>query len=233
MTENTTHRAAHSRPASHDEVELDLAHSRRLRHELRSTVAGVSAASQMLLQRDPPMPDQHYARLQSLVEEELGQLERLLERTVPSAPVDVNLDDLIAPLVDWQRTMGVVVDWELSRTVVRTRPSEVGEAIRLVLAQVVDETPGRAVCVTVTPAPAAVQIRVRDLAARYAAWLPATAATPPAPAPASSGRGVGLYVAHRLLSDAGGTLLVERPVSGDATSVVVQLPRPRSGKGIS
>lgn len=193
----------------------------KLRHEVRSSVAGLRAAAQMLADRQLRMPAGHDARLKKLIVTELERLDVLLTRADSSPRADVDLDGLIAPEVEAQRRMGRAVDWEPSGVVVSAPPGELADAIRLLLSHTADLHPEARLEVEVSAAGAATAIRFVCAQAGGGTWLEPTPVEPAKPSAASSEGDISRYVAHRLIQRAGGTLLIGRQAAGTAMSHTV------------
>jgi signal transduction histidine kinase len=207
-----------------ESAEQNMQKDEEILHELRSTIAGISAASKLLFRREPLLPAGHRRHLQRMLDAEMGRLERLLSRPAPGPVMDVDLDDVIEPAALSQAALGVVVHWEPSRTTLRARPDDIAEVVHILLSNAADHAPDARTCVRVTRGPGVVELRVRDDGPGVPAHLRHTLFERGIRNDSSRGQGIGLYVAHRLVHDNGGTLSLEDPQEGSGSCFVARFP---------
>lgn len=205
-------------------AEQNVQKDEEILHELRSTIAGISAASKLLFQREPLLPAGHRRHLQRMLDAEMGRLERLLSRPAPGRVIDVDLDDVIEPAALSQAALGVVVHWEPSRATVRARPDDIAEVVHILLSNAAEHAPDARICVTVTRGPGVVELRVRDDGPGVPAHLRHSLFERGIRNDSSRGQGIGLYVAHRLVHDNGGNLSLEDPGEGSGSCFVARFP---------
>lgn len=207
-----------------ESAERSVMEDEEILHELRSTVAGINAASRLLLTTEQSMPQQHRARLQGLLEAEMSRLERLLAHPGAAPLALVDLDEVIGPVVFSHGALGVDVSWTPSGLTVPGRADDIAEVVHVLLDNALAHAPGSHVEVTVTPRPGVTELRVRDDGHGIPAHLRPHIFDRGTRHSASHGQGLGLHVAHRLLHDGGATLLLEDTPPGEGTSFVARFP---------
>jgi signal transduction histidine kinase len=208
--------------AEHAEAALRREHDRL--HELRATLAAVSASYQML--RDPrtKITPGRRDRLLRLHDAEMGRLERLLaDRQEPVGEVD--LDAVIDPLVESLRVRGHEVSWTETGCRVHGRRDDVTEAVHVLLENAGRHAAGRSVDVAVVPRGQEVDVRVTDHGPGVAPEVLPRLFARGACGPGSPGAGLGLNIARRLAQETGGRLRLEPPRPGEpGAAFVLTLP---------
>jgi len=210
---------------SFEHVLVDSTREQRERlHELRSMVAGLVSGSALLDRQD--IPPQTRERLWASVRRELDRMERMLTGAGDPA-ADLRLDDALTQILDLQRLKGRRVELHAAPEVVRARFDSLAEVLNILVDNAAKHGGTDASVVEVTRRDAeTVDITVTDFGRGI----------PPEQRPQifdwgrrgsdSRGEGIGLNVAQRLMTEAGGSLrLAER--EGAGSSFVISLPAAR------
>lgn len=187
-------------------------------HELRASLAGVASAVRLLARDDTQVSGTRRTRLNTMLEAEVNRLERLLAEGVAEPLEERVLDDLLEPVVTLRRLSGQEVYWRPSGLRAVCSPDAIVEAINILLVNAAEHAPGSSVHLTTTKHGDSVRIRVRDegpgvaQALRYALFVRGVRGS------SSRGQGIGLNLAHRLVTAQGGSLrLVDGGSTGGAT----------------
>jgi signal transduction histidine kinase len=208
-----------------DEVEASVRLDRERMHEIRSTIAGISTASRLLSDHGDDLDERRRDRLRRTLDSEMARLVRLLDDRIPVGPGPVDLDEAIDPVLESHRARGHRVEWKPSGLTVRGRADDVAEVLNILLENAaahgdasstiaVSDEEG-VVTIAVSDSGPGIPEDVRD---RIFDWGVRGAD--------SSGQGIGLHVARRLVSEQGGSLTVAGP--GEAgTSFIIRLPAVR------
>lgn len=190
-------------------------------HEIRSTVAGISSASQLI--SDYPLAEPARRRLERTVCSETSRLSRLLEAEAPGGSVVVDLDATLDPLMQTHRARGHRVEWEPTGARVSGRPDDVAEVVNILLENAATHGGNTASHVAVTIEDDAVAITVNDNGPGVPAEAREQIFDWGVRGSSSPGQGIGLNLARRLVAEQGGSLtLAER--QGAGSSFVVRLP---------
>lgn len=196
-------------------------------HEVRSCVAGLAGAVQVLTDEHAPMADGSRRRLGSMVVAEMERLQRLVSdpvvepsRSRSEPPELLDLDELIAGLALLRSAAGQRVFWTSSRTQVRSHRDELVEVLEILLTNAARhagtpvhlaavETDGE-VCLSVSDAGPGVPDEVRSEIFERGARRPD-----------SPGQGLGLSIARDLVRGLGGTLVLDEDQGRGARFTVV------------
>lgn len=211
----------------HQRVEHFEAESRNDRarlHEINATIAGIASATR-LIHRGPDLPSHRRGLLQEMLDSEISRLERLMEAKGQQLR-DVELDDVIRPLVVAQHALGRPVFWTPSGQWAHGRADDIAEVVNVLLNNAARHAPGAAVVVNTRRVGDCVEIRVSDSGPGISKEMTARLFEWEAHSPESPGEGIGLHVARRLMEEQGGSL---RPVLSHASGAVfvVGLQPPR------
>lgn len=203
-----------------ERAEVALAREHDRVHELRATLAGVSASHRVLHDERARLEPQRRRRLQRMHDAELDRLGRLLsDRVEPQGGVDV--DAVIAPLAEASAVLGCAVTWSRTGCWVRGRPDAVTEALHVLIVNAARHGSGRDVTVTVTRRDGEVDLSVSDHGPGVAPELLPRIFGRAARGPGSSGSGLGLSIAQRRAEEMGGRLRLAPHVPGEPGATFV------------
>lgn len=202
-------------------------------HELRATVAGIRCASGAVTRYQHGVDHQRKQRLEQMMTDELGRLERMLtadDGRVQTGPA--MLDDVIRPVVVRHREQGMTLHWRPSGACALMAADAVAKIVDILLTNAHSHAPGAPVDIVVQAEDDAVRILVNDEGpgvgpevARHLFDRGARGAT-------SAGQGLGLHIARRLATDQGGSLDLVSPATGVGTCFALTL-RPAPGVGLA
>ncbi|MBC2931401.1 HAMP domain-containing sensor histidine kinase [Nocardioides sp. zg-1228] len=210
---------------SFEHVLVDSTREQRERlHELRSTVAGLVSGSALLDRAD--ISPQTRERLWASVRRELDRMERMLTGAGDST-ADLRLDDALAQILDLQRLKGRRVELHATSEVVRARFDALAEVLNILVDNAVKHGGTDASVVEVTRRDEdTVDITVTDFGRGIPLEQRPQIFDWGRRGKDSRGEGIGLNVAQRLMTEAGGSLrLAER--EGAGSSFVISLPAAR------
>ena len=210
---------------SFEHVLVDATREQRARlHELRSTIAGLVTGSALLDRED--LTSETRERLWASLRRELDRMERMLAGTGPQT-ADLRLDDALTQILDLQRLKGRHVELHTTGDVVRAPFDALAEVLNILVDNAAkhggtDESvvevmrrDEETVDITVTDFGRGIP---RDQRPQIFDWGKRGTA--------SKGEGIGLNVAQRLMTEAGGSLrLADR--DGAGSSFVISLPSAR------
>lgn len=205
-------------------VSEDQRHQEELFHELRSTVADISTASQILLGSDDRLSPSSRHRLELGLASEVARLQRLLSNPGPLETSAVSLDQVITPLVATQRVAGHEIRWEATGHHVRGRQDDISEIVHILLHNSLRHAPGSAVTLTVGRRDDVVELRVSDAGPGIPAAMRDSLFQRGVRSRTSPGSGLGLYLARRLAEQQGGNLQLRHNDGARGASFVVTLP---------
>lgn len=217
-------------------MEADDRDRRARLHEITNSIASIAVASS-LIQRQDDVPPSKRVKLAQMLESESGRLARILtargadrarppgdELPEPSAPAQqlVDLDDVIGPLVTSQHALRRPVDWEPSGHRAVGDPDTLAEVVNILLDNSARHAPGSRTSVEVHHRGDKIEIAVRDDGPGVPDQVRSKIFEWGARGPDSSGQGIGLHLASRLMTSEGSSLRLESNRGG--TSFVVALP---------
>lgn len=207
-------------------IEADVRVNRARLHEIDSTVAGIASASRLI--RATPssthtISPQRRGALQDMMQTEVERLERLLSQHSVGDLRPVDLDEVIGHLVTSHRARGRVVTWQPAGEQAVGRADDIAEVVNILLdnaakhgsasgTEVVVRQVGESVRISVTDSGDGVPAEMRD---QLFAWG--------VRGPDSGGQGIGLHIAHELVTGLGGLLHLEDH-AGPGARFVVELP---------
>ena len=185
-------------------------------HDVRSTVAGVMGASELLTRRPPTATPEDDAKLRWLMRSELGRLESLLDIGAPQTGAFV-LSDVLAPVIAAHRASGLSVDSEIEPITMAGPPHLLATVVDNLLRNAKVHAAGSNARVTARPEGEHVVLTVEDggpgisageRAKVFGRGVRGSGVT-------AVGSGLGLYNAARTVAQIGGALeLGESPLGG-------------------
>ncbi|MGN0062665.1 MAG: sensor histidine kinase [Nocardioides sp.] len=199
-------------------------------HEIRSTVAGLRAADQLVNSAD--LDDATSLRLRSSLSTELARLERLVSRpaaTVPGPrPRDVvDLDSTLGVLADTHQARGRNVEWRSSGVRLEGSADDVVVALNILLENSARHASGSHSTIEVAGDDSTVEIVVSDDGPGIAEDVRESLFDWGVSTDHARGDGIGLAMARRLVTEQGGSLdLLDDPRPGTAFSI--KLPTART-----
>lgn len=193
-------------------------------HELRSTVAGIASAAQLLGSEDADLRGLTRNRLQRMHDSELARLERMLANDSRGPVGLVSLDDVISPLVVSLRATGHDVRWEPSGFWATGRADDVTEVVHILLDNAARHAAGSVISVQVAAVQDRVEVRVSDTGRGVTPSLVDSVFDRGTHEKSSVGQGIGLHIAHRLTLDLGGSLRLEQDLPVGGATFTVELP---------
>lgn len=201
-------------------------HREELFHELRSTVADISTASQILLSNDDRLSASSRDRLAAGLSTEVARLQRLVDVPVGgSAATTVALDQVISPLVGCQRAAGHDIRWEPGGHQVVGRQDDLSEIVHILLHNSLRHAPGTPIHVSTRPRAGAVELRVSDGGPGIPEAIRDSLFQRGVRSAESPGSGLGLYLARRLAEKQGGDLQLRHNDGVHGVTFVVTLPQ--------
>jgi signal transduction histidine kinase len=203
------------------EVEAAVRADRERLHEITGTVAGIASASR-LIHHGADISASRRSHLQRMLSSEIGRLERLMGER-PTEVESVDLDAAIWPLVEAHRARGHDVEWVPNGLLAAGRPDDISEVINILLNNAAAHAPGATAKIEVRRVEGSVEIAVSDSGPGVPSAVSDHLFEWGARGPTSTGQGIGLNVAQRLMSEQDGYLrVVTHPLSG--STFIVGLP---------
>jgi signal transduction histidine kinase len=193
-------------------------------HELRSTVAGLVNGSELLDRAD--MPADLRDRLWCSVRRELDRMDRLLSGKVDDA-TDIDLDEALGMILDLQRLKGRQVEFRSHGDVVRARFDALAEVVNILMDNAVNHGgTDKSVVEVVRRDDETVDITVTDFGRGIPEEQKAKIFDWGKRGTDSTGEGIGLNVAQRLMAEDGGSLRLADS-EGAGSCFVISLPAAR------
>lgn len=208
-----------------DQLASTTAHAeadRERLHEVRGTIAGIACASR-LIHHEPPLPGTSREMLEEMLERESARLQRLMQGSTRLAPARVSVDDVLRPLLVARRAQGQGVTSRGSGLVAWADEDALTEVLNILLDNTARHAPGASVAVFARPTGQHVEVVVADSGPGLPPDQVATIFQRGARGRSSSGEGLGLHVAHRLMVRSGGYLRHE-PSWQQGAAFVVGVP---------
>ena len=205
-----------------DELEAHVRAGEVLLHEVASTVAGIVAASH-LVAATPHLAAADRQRLEALLDLERARLDRLLSRPGDEPVTEVDLDAVLSPVVLSHRIRGREVEWSPAGTRVLGRAGALTEVVDILLDNSAVHSGSRSVLVDAVANGDEVRLQVSDDGCGIPPELSASVLDWGTRGASSTGHGIGLSVAGRLVTDMGGRLDVHSD-GQTGTTVAVTLP---------
>ena len=207
-------------------LEGHVRHERTLLHEVASSVAGITAASRLLTGR-ARLDREDRERLIELLIAETARIERLMASghhlAGPEPIEEVDLDSLVEPLLLAHRIRGRVVAWQPNHQRVRARRDDLVEVLDLLLDNATRHAGSPNLAVTVDRRGDEVDVTVVDEGVGIAPEVADSVLEWGSHGPSSTGQGIGLHVAQRLVTGMDGRLRIDSR-AGSGTRVTITLP---------
>ncbi|MCW2797887.1 sensor histidine kinase [Nocardioides sp.] len=200
-------------------VEAGLRVDRARLHEVGSTIAGIASASRLMHDVARVSPARR-RKLEQTIESEMARLERLMSSRVGGPLLPVELDGTLEPVVVAHQARGQECLWEPSGHWAHGRADDIAEVVNILLENAAEHAKGTAVRVGVRRVSDTVRICVSDSGPGVPDTVQHRIFEWGARGDGSSGQGIGLHVAHRLVADQGGALSMARAAARGATFVV-------------
>jgi signal transduction histidine kinase len=219
-------------------MEADKRDSRARLHEITNSISSIAVASSLLHHAEQVSPDKR-EKLEQMLEAEAGRLARILtnaggalggaaEDDTPEADTRpqelIDLDEVIEPLVISHQALRRRVEWEPSGLVAIGDPDAVAEAVNILLDNAARHAPDARTRIEVKHLGDRVEIAVSDDGPGVPDEVRQQLFEWGGRGPESKGQGIGLHLAHKLMSSAGNSLRLEADRAG--TSFVIGLPAP-------
>lgn len=206
-------------------AEVNVRHGKEKMHELHATIAGVAQASRLLMQMGGPVGAKR-VRLERMLDAETARLERMLSERGSQAVGVIDVDDVIQPLIEAQRTLGNRVSYQPSGLQALGRPDDVVEVVHILLANAARHAPGSLTNVSCVAREGNVEIRVTDEGPGIPAELRPSLFEWGTRRVGSPGQGIGLQLAKRLMLEQAGNLRLEQDGRPRGAVFVATLPAP-------
>ncbi len=217
--QRSTVRSLHDRV---EHLEAGVRIDRARLHEIGTTLAGIANASTLLHHESFTMTPDRRRALERAVDSEAARLLRLMDKRHVARPEETDLDALLEPVVTAHRERGRVVHWESCGLKASCRPDDIAEVVNILLENAAQHA-GTGTELTVRRVGSSIRLHVSDqgpgippdVAGNLFAWGRR--------GPGSNGQGIGLHIAHRLMTEQGGDLVV-LSCPGAGTTFVASLP---------
>jgi signal transduction histidine kinase len=193
-------------------------------HEVRATLAGISAAVQLLVGQEQSLSGERRSRIEGMLESEIQRMERLLVTAGPTPVESVPLDEVIDVVVAAHHLTGQEVTWESSGSWVLGSGDAVAEVLHALLTNAAEHAVGARVRISVSTGVETVLVRVSDDGPGVAPEVRRTLFERGVRGPHSSGHGLGLHIARRLVRSQGGDLWLEERPAGTGACFVLAFP---------
>ncbi len=209
------------------EVREAVGKERELLHEVGATLAGITNASRVM-RHGQAVPASRRQRLESMLAAELDRLERLMQARVSGSTelvdCEVDLDEVVEPLVISHHARGRDIRWFETGERAFGDPDELAEVVNILLENAARHGGRGVIRLSVTAADGGALVICSDSGPGVPPELRDRLFEPEVRGPASKGQGLGLAIAHRLVSARGGSIEVVGGHQLGAT-FVARLPR--------
>ena len=195
------------------EAEATVQHDREVVHEMRAATAGIVAGVHLLASDQVP-PGPRRLALKHMVDVEAARLGRTCTDDGPDQLSELAVDDVVEPLVIAQEALGHRVHWHPDGHHVLARHDALAEVLNVLLTNAHRHAHGQATTVTSRVNGDCVEIRVSDRGPGIEPGLEDRLFQWGARGSDSTGQGIGLQRAHRLMLELGGSLHHDRLASG-------------------
>lgn len=196
-------------------------------HDLRNAVAAMRSADSALRMYQDRLDEKTRTQLADALSSELSRLQTLIEPGRRMRSEEFSLDRALGPVLATERTRGAVLDVRLDPVVVRGDPEGVAQVVQNLLANARLYAPGSVVTVRAGRVSDRVILRVSDRGPgipdgeRLTVFGRGKRGSTSA---GTSGSGIGLHLASRLMAEMGGSLQLEDGDAEPGACFVVQLP---------
>jgi signal transduction histidine kinase len=193
-------------------------------HDLRNAVAGLRAADAVVRTGSDRLLAER-AELAAAISAELARLQRLVDPASSLHVADVSLEDVVAPVVAAERTLGSRIEFRLQPARVRADHEILARVVQNVLVNARRHAPGAAITVSAGARDGSVELWVHDdgpgipFHERLAVFQRGYRCS----SGSQEGTGLGLYVARQLMGAMGGGIRVADDGRAGC-SVVLTLP---------
>lgn len=199
-----------------------VAEHREQLHEVRASLAGVASVAWLLARPAAALSDDDRVRFAGMLDAELGRLDRLLGGPEIETARSHSLDDLIEPVIAARQLAGQPICWKKSGAQVWCTGDPVAEAVNILLVNADKHAPGAQVTVETELSAKQVRILVADDGPGIPMGLRGSVFAAGVRGVDSTGQGIGLDLARRLIRSQGGTLrLDETPTHGAAFDLIL------------
>ncbi|MDF1603569.1 sensor histidine kinase [Nocardioides sp. YIM 152315] len=190
-------------------------------HEIRSTLAGITTATELLHRAEISRPRRD--QLQHMTAAELRRLDRLLGNRSTAAPGPTELDATLRPVVVRHESDGLPIAWEPGGQVVIARPDDVAEIVNVLLSNARRHAAGGIVRLEARTVGDDVEVSVSDDGPGVDPQLRPRLFTWGARGVRSPGEGIGLASARLLAEGLGGHLRFDPAPGRDGARFVLSL----------
>lgn len=209
-------------------AEASVKADRSVLHDVASSVAGITSASQLLAGDQVTEPWQR-DRLLRMLAAESARLERLARRRGPGPTREIDVDATLEPVLVAHSVTGRTVAWRPSGQRAVACADETAEIVGILLDNCARHSGAASARVDVTGRPGSVAITVSDDGRGVDPGLKSRAFDWGSRGADSSGQGIGLHVARQLARSQGGELALTVR-EGGGTSVTLTLPAPLTAR---
>ena len=204
-------------------------HDKAQLHEVRSTIAGIASASQIVCSHRSLGPDRR-ASMNDMIAAEIARLERLTAHSGDDRCTEVDLDTTVEPVVARLAAQGHAVTWVRTGDRAIGRTDDIAEIVSILLDNAVRHAGGQGMVLRTRTTGHWTEVTVGDRGPGVPAGLRDHVFDWGRSGEASAGEGIGLHVARELSEELGGSLelldstdvgttfLLRLPAAGAVTS---------------
>ena len=203
-------------------------------HDLRNAVAALRSADTTLRRYAGRLDEASRNRLADALTTELGRLQVLIEPARSASRVEFPIEEAIAPVVTVERSYGAVIHLDLGKLVGLGDPASLAQVLQNLLENARRYAGGSPVEVSTRERAGRIEIRVKDhgpgipeheRAAIFSRGIRGSSSEE------TSGTGLGLFIAARLMIEMGGSLRLEETGAAGSCFLVEVPVAHRSGLG--
>jgi signal transduction histidine kinase len=203
------------------QARTDVLEERELLHEVGSTVAGITTASRVMRQ-GTRLTEERRERLEQMLDAELARLDRLMTSRQPGTAREIDVREIVEPLVTSHRERGLDVRWEPSDLRAVGDPDDLAEVVNILLENA-RRHGGQTVRIEVSSSHGYVEVTCSDDGPGVSDEVRPQLSPSGVRRTDSPGQGLGLSIAQRLMSECGGSLELADSTHPGAT-FVARLP---------